>query len=197
MFKKKRAENDPAWHLHWKLTSEFLLLLFTHPVDSETGCSSKTTPQDLLVGLGLPVTTCTRVLWGKTHKNREVTTDTFKLILSFVHRFCSCALSKPHGLQWHTGNTRWTRAALAAELLQGVDSYIEVDVLTATALIHQPLLIKGLKTLKPQNCSTKAQFSTRDIILPCWWKLGVIHTIWKATSSDGQNLTHSSMKVLR
>ncbi len=48
---------------HWKhdtqsnlsRTNEFLLLLFTHPVDSEAGGGSKTTSQDFLVGLGPPV----------------------------------------------------------------------------------------------------------------------------------------------
>lgn len=43
---------------------------------------------------------------------------------------------------WRTG------AALAAELLQGVDSYVEVDVFTATAIVHQLLLIKGLTERK-------------------------------------------------
>lgn len=38
--------------------------------------------------------------------------------------------------------------APAAELLQGVDSYVEVDVFTAAALIHQLLLLKGLKQRK-------------------------------------------------
>lgn len=51
---------------------------------------------------------------------------------------------------WGTG------AALAAELLQGVDSYVEVDVFAATAITHQLLLIKGLTERKgsDQNTST-------------------------------------------
>lgn len=39
-------------------------------------------------------------------------------------------------LKGHTGDRRWAGAALAAEFLQGVDSYVEVDVFTATALVH-------------------------------------------------------------
>lgn len=80
-----------------------------------------------------------------------------------------------------------TGVALAAQLLQGVDSYVEVDVFTATALIHQLLLIKGLK----QRKSGTGESSTHASL-----KAG-FRTIWKATSSDGQNLTHSSIKVLR
>lgn len=47
-----------------------------------------------------------------------------------------------------------TGVALAAELLQGVDSYVEVDVFAATALIHQLLLIKGLKQRKNRDWRT-------------------------------------------
>lgn len=84
---------------------------------------------------------------------------------------------------WRTG------AALAAELLQGVDSYVEVDVFTATAIIHQLLLIEGLteRTVSDENASTP----------PTPLQAAALRTIWKAASSDGQNLTHSSIKVLR
>lgn len=46
-------------------TSEFLFLLLSHPVDGEAGCSSKTTAQNFLVGLSLPVSNRTVVLCGK------------------------------------------------------------------------------------------------------------------------------------
>lgn len=36
-------------------TSEFLLLLLSHPVDGEAGFSSESPPQDALVGLSLHV----------------------------------------------------------------------------------------------------------------------------------------------
>lgn len=50
-----------------QLTDEFLLLLFTHPVDSEAGCSSETTSQNFLVGLSPPVDGWPRVLCTETH----------------------------------------------------------------------------------------------------------------------------------
>lgn len=45
----------------------------------------------------------------------------------------------------HTGGGRRRGAALASELLQSVDGHVEVDVLAATALVHQLLLLEGLK----------------------------------------------------
>lgn len=81
-----------------------------------------------------------------------------------------------------------TGVALAAQLLQGVDSYVEVDVFAAAALIHQLLLIKGLKQRKGVTDENSKLFHSLQAGL---------RTIWKATSSDGQNLTHSSIKVLR
>lgn len=90
-------------------------------------------------------------------------------------------------LERRTGPGGGTGVALAAQLLQGVDSYVEVDVFAATALIHQLLLIKGLRQRKgvTEEDSTHASLQAG------------LRTIWKATSSDGQNLTHSSIKVLR
>lgn len=49
-------------------TSELLLLLFTHPVDSEAGGSSKTTPENLLVRLSPPVGQRTRFFCGTSFK---------------------------------------------------------------------------------------------------------------------------------
>lgn len=48
----------------------------------------------------------------------------------------------------HTGGGRRRGAAPASELLQRVDSHVEVDVLAATPLVHQLLLLKGLKPKK-------------------------------------------------
>lgn len=45
----------------------------------------------------------------------------------------------------HTGGGRRRGAALASELLQRVDGHVEVDVLAATPLVHQLLLLEGLK----------------------------------------------------
>lgn len=89
---------------------------------------------------------------------------------------------------WGTG------AALAAELLQGVDSYVEVDVFAATAITHQLLLIKGLTERKGSDKNTSTPPPPHPPP-PC--RLLALRTIWKAASSDGQNLTHSSIKVLR
>lgn len=58
-------------------------------------------------------------------------------------------------MKQHTGDRRCGGAALASELLQGVNSYIEVDVLTATALVHQLLLLKGLKRSNIRNLVRK------------------------------------------
>lgn len=58
-------------------------------------------------------------------------------------------------LEQRTGPGGRTGAALAAQLLQGVDSYVEVDVFAATALIHQLLLIKGLKQRKRWKSPTR------------------------------------------
>lgn len=90
-------------------------------------------------------------------------------------------------LERRTGAGGRTGVALAAQLLQGVDSYVEVDVFAAAALIHQLLLIKGLKQRKSVT-DEKSTHASLQAGLP---------TVWKATSSDGQNLTHSSIKVLR
>lgn len=60
------------------------------------------------------------------------------------------------GLKRRTGQGGRTGVALAAELLQGVDSYVEVDVFTATAIIHQLLLVKGLKHRKARMLRTTA-----------------------------------------
>lgn len=49
------------------------------------------------------------------------------------------------GIRLHTVHRRRTRAALPPKLLQRVDSDVEVDVFTAAALVHQLLLIEGLK----------------------------------------------------
>ena len=141
-------------------------------------------------------------------------------------------------LRWHTADRGGTGGALAAELLQRVDSYVEVDVLTVAAIIHQLLLVKSLKQkwnsghcqnhnffywrtyswhtrksvikafhfqtlqlndqwvmLKPSKRCSKTKSDSSLGCICC--EEGVIHTIWKAMSSDGQNLTHSSMKAVR
>lgn len=53
----------------------------------------------------------------------------------FTH---SPALTRLTGGRWRRG------AALVSELLQRVDGHVEVDVLAATPLIHQLLLLEGL-----------------------------------------------------
>lgn len=148
------------WYLF--LTSEFLLLLFTHPVDSEAGGGSQPTPKDLLMGLGPLVGSCTWVLCKQQTHNVSVHHNYLsilccRLMLSLVlcAGFSLCMWTKTpcnywltasmFTVLWHTGDRWRTGAALAAQLLQGVDSYVEVDVLTAAALIHQPLLVQSLK----------------------------------------------------
>lgn len=54
-------------------TSEFLLLLLSHPVDGEAGFSSQSPPQDSLVGLSLHVSNGAGALCGDGVK----TSDTF------------------------------------------------------------------------------------------------------------------------
>ena len=65
---------QPREKLNWSLTCEFLLLLFTHPVDSEAGCSSQPTPENFLMGLGLPVSEHPRVLC----KNKNTKTQRYR-----------------------------------------------------------------------------------------------------------------------
>lgn len=48
-------------------------------------------------------------------------------------------------LRWHTADRGGTGGALATELLQRVDSYVEVDVLTVAAIIYQFLFVEALK----------------------------------------------------
>lgn len=194
---RESTDEHRKGNLNLAHTSDLFLLLFAHPVNSEAGCSSKTTPQNLLVRLSPSVGHRTWLLCGQCFKLlncvlvRKMRCNSY-ICQSVDTKWCFDArcdmvsfyvtqlerLTRPGGR---------TGVALAAQLLQGVDSYVEVDVFAATALIHQLFLIKGLKQRKSVTDENSAHASLQ----------AGFRTVWKAMSSDGQNLTHSSIKVLR
>lgn len=91
---------------------------------------------------------------------------------------------------------RGRRCALAAELLQRVHSYIQIDVLTAASVIHHLLFIQSLGAKKTSTIYTSIIYNGVDINWNGIMDIGC-HTIWKASCSEEQSFRHSSMKMLR
>ena len=86
---ESRMQNKRKVHL--SRTSELLLLLFTHPVDSEAGCGSKTTPKNFFVGLSPPLSNRTLVLCKHTHTHTTILKLSSKHCLTITRHYSSNA----------------------------------------------------------------------------------------------------------
>lgn len=93
------------------------------------------------------------MMWSKemytniTHVFRQMLTFVTCILQFMTHTKNECKQKRKRNLIGcqHTGDGRLTGAALPPEFFQRVHGYVEVDVLTATAVVHQLLLIKTLE----------------------------------------------------